>query len=63
MPPSKALHTDLLGGDSGRLKDAVNSLDPPMVIVVPHAMPVPETITLLKEAGLWFVTTDSSPSR
>ena len=56
MPPAKALHTDILGGDGLRLKEAVEEerKKKPMVIVLPHNIDTSVTINLLKISGVWF---------
>eukprot|EP00607_Mallomonas_marina_P009960 CAMPEP_0182420854 /NCGR_PEP_ID=MMETSP1167-20130531/5936_1 /TAXON_ID=2988 /ORGANISM="Mallomonas Sp, Strain CCMP3275" /LENGTH=456 /DNA_ID=CAMNT_0024597357 /DNA_START=268 /DNA_END=1638 /DNA_ORIENTATION=- len=54
MPPAKVLHTDILGGDAERLRDAVQSKPPPAVIVMPYHMEPSQIISMLKVAGLWI---------
>lgn len=57
LPPYKVLHTDLIGNDPEKLKDALTAQDKPMAIVIPH-----ETITpaaakrFLMKSGLWFLS-------
>ena len=57
MPPAKVLHVDLLGSDGNKLKEAMESSDPPMVVVIPYYLPVPEAIELLTEVHDPKVTT------
>mmetsp|Transcript_15318 Transcript_15318/g.14693 ORF Transcript_15318/g.14693 Transcript_15318/m.14693 type:complete len:414 (+) Transcript_15318:976-2217(+) len=56
LPPFKVLHTELLDHDANKLKQAVESPEKPMVIVVPsEGLPDGGAKKLLIAAGLWFI--------
>lgn len=56
LPPTKVLHTALLASDPSKVRDAVDSSEPPFVIVVPKDFDNPEKPKeVLKAAGLWYL--------
>ena len=56
IPPFKVLHTELMGHDPNKIKDAVMSNEPPMAIVVPKDFDNPQKAKeVLSKAGLWSV--------
>lgn len=55
MPPELALHTDLLGGDAARLREAIADKGHPYAIALPYRLSPSETKELLQSTGLWFL--------
>ena len=55
LAPHKVLHLDLQGREIAKIKEAIASMDPPKVIVVPcEDLSASDAIKILKEAGLWI---------
>ena len=63
MPPYRVLHTDLMGGDAAKVKQAVeqskaekNAGDRLLAVVIPHEGLSPSAAKkLLVDSGMWFV--------
>jgi len=57
MPPYKVLHTELVGEDAAKLKEAVEGKDRPLVVVLPKDYTDPgKAKKLLIDSGLWYLT-------
>ena len=55
LAPHKVLHLDLQGREIAKIKEAIASMDPPKVIVVPcEDLSASDAMKILKEAGLWI---------
>lgn len=55
LAPHKVLHLDLQGRDVEKVKDAVESKDPPKVVVIPcEDLSFPDAVRILKNTGLWI---------
>ena len=56
FPPYAVLHTELLGNDPVKIKEAVESKEPPKVIIVPYeGMSVDQAHKMLQDSGLWIL--------
>lgn len=56
LPPAQVLHTELMGHDANRLKEAAASENKPLVIVVPtEGMTPAQAKKMLQSAGLWYL--------
>lgn len=56
LPPDKVLHTELMEHDPAKIKDAVLSKEPPLVVVMPKDFSGSQkTKKILSDSGLWYL--------
>eukprot|EP01038_Epipyxis_sp_PR26KG_P008836 gene8836-11927_t len=55
LPPYKVLHTELMEHDPTKIKEALQSSEPPMVVVIPKELDVSAAKKLLSEIGMWMI--------